>query len=249
MLTRRSHSHRTTVARDDPGRRRLLTRRLLRTVTPLLALGVLCGCTTEKVYLLEGPREYVPSDYERVLRRWTRSDQLVKLDELDNVLTATATYESWDFRWAYVVRYAEDYRLTVEQRRALLERSLAESRREHQFFLALYAQRYKWSDLTKENPAWIVRLIDDVGSETVPLEIAAIKDPGAIELTYFPYTTPWRRVYRLRFSVTRSDGQPTISPTAQWFGLRFTGPQGHDELVWEIGGTQSRSGPVAVANP
>jgi hypothetical protein len=44
------------------------------------------------------------------------------------VLTVTATYESWDFRWAYTVRYAEDYRLTIDQRHALLERSLAETR-------------------------------------------------------------------------------------------------------------------------
>jgi hypothetical protein len=249
MLMRRSHLPRITGTRGRAARRCASTRWWPLAIAPLVALGVICGCTTEKVYLLEGPREYVPSDYERVLRRWTRSDQLVKLDELDNVLTATATYESWDFRWAYVVRYAEDYRLTVEQRRALLERSLAESRREHQFFLALYAQRHKWSDLTKENPAWIVRLIDDVGSETVPLEIATIKDPGAIELTYFPYTTPWRMVYRLHFPVTRSDGQPTISPNATWFGLRFTGPQGHDELVWEIGGAQRRAEPAGVAHP
>jgi hypothetical protein len=247
MLTRRSPPTRVAIgARECTDRVERSRRRWLRAVAPLLALGLLGGCSTEKVYLVEGPREYVPSDYERVLRRWTRSDELVKLDELDNVLTVTATYESWDFRWAYVVRYTEDYRLTVEQRRALLERSLAESQREHQFFLALYAQRHKWSDLTKENPAWIVRLIDDVGSETVPLEITAIKDPGAIELTYFPYTTPWRLVYRLRFPVTRNDGQPTISRNARWFGLRFTGPQGHEELVWEIGGERTRSEPVAV---
>ena len=43
------------------------------------------------------------------------------------MLTVTATFESWDFRWAYVVRYAQDYRLTVEQRRALLETTLRES--------------------------------------------------------------------------------------------------------------------------
>jgi hypothetical protein len=249
MLTRRRDPTRTMgFARDDRGRRARSGWQLLWAAKLAVAASLLSGCATEKVYLLEGPREYVPSDYERVLRRWTRSDQLVKLDELDNVLTVTATYESWDFRWAYVVRYAEDYRLTVDQRRALLERSLVESRREHEFFVALYAQRYKWSDLTKENPAWIVRLIDDVGSETVPLEIAAIKDPGAIELTYFPYTSPWRRVYRLRFPVSRSDGQPTISRTARWFGLRFTGPQGHDELIWKIGGAQHTPDSVPIVD-
>jgi hypothetical protein len=206
-----------------------------RSVLPRLAIVLALGaCTPGQVFLAEGPREYVASDYERVLRRWTRTVEVVKLDALDNVLTATATYESWDFRWAYVVRYAEDYSLTVAQRRALLERTLGESRQRHQFFLALYAQRHKWSDLTAENPAWIVRLVDDVGSETVPLEIHEIKNPGAIEYTYFPYASPWRIAYRVTFPTVKEDGQRTISRFADWFGLRFTGPQGHDELVWRI---------------
>lgn len=211
----------------------MLARRLT-----LAYLGVFLfggACTPEHVMLTEGPREYVPSDYERVLRRWTRTMDMVRLDALDNVLTVTATYESWDFRWAYVVRYADDYSLTVAQRRALLERTLGESRRQHRFFLALYAQRHRWSDLTAENPAWIVRLVDDVGSETVPLEIVEIENPGAIENTYFPYTSVWRIAYHVIFPIVKRNGQPTISNSANWFGLRFTGPQGHDELVWEIG--------------
>jgi hypothetical protein len=205
----------------------------------LLALGP-PGCAEQRVRVVEGPREYAPTDYEIVLDRWTRKEDLVVTNtDLDNVLTATATYESWDFRWAYVVRYAEDYRLTVDQRRSLLERSLAESRNNHTFFVALYAQKYKWSDLNLEEPAWIVRLIDDQGGETAPTDIDRIKKPGAIERTYFPYTSPWRMAFRIRFPRQRTDGRPTISPESEWFGLRFAGPQGHQELVWHIDRTAS----------
>ena len=212
-----------------------LRRRNRRGVLLALAVrGAAFGCAAPVVRLDEGPREYVATDYERVLRTWTREMELLSVDELDNVLSVTATYESWDFRWAYVARYAEDYRLTVDQRRALLERSLAETREHHQFYVALYAQRPKWSDLTSDNAAWIVRLIDERGSETAPSEIEAIKYPGAIERTYFPYTTPWRKAYRLRFPKAHADGRPTLSPQADWFGLRFAGAQGHDSLVWTI---------------
>jgi hypothetical protein len=62
------------------------------------------GCQTEAVRLAEGPREYVATDYSTVLRQWTREAQLSSLDTMDNVLTVTATYESWDFRWAYAIR-------------------------------------------------------------------------------------------------------------------------------------------------
>lgn len=192
------------------------------------------GCSRPLVDLGEGPREYVATDYETVLRAWTRSAQLTTADQMDNVLTVTATYESWDFRWAYVVRYAEDYRLTVDQRHQLLERSLSQSRDRHAFYVALYAQKHKWNDLTAKEPAWIVRLIDDEGTETAPTAIDVIKRPNAIELTYFPYTSPWRSAFRIRFPKVRSDGRPTISHDARWFGLRFAGAQGNQELVYEV---------------
>ena len=205
-------------------------------------MGVFCGvlslalsaCTPPPVSLSEGPREYVAQDYLRVLQKWTRSTQLLSVEQMDNVLTVTSTYESWDFRWAYVVRYADDYRLTVDQRRALLERSLAETHQEHLFYVALAAQKYKWGDLDLESPGWVLRLIDDTGSETVPTDIVEVKRPGPIEQTYFPYTNPWRRSYRVTFPARRADGSPSISPKAHRFGLRFAGAQGNDELTWEF---------------
>ncbi len=203
----------------------------------LLVLGTvlaLVGCSRQVVQLEQGPREYVATDYDTVLRKWTRSEQLVSLAELDDLLTVTATFESWDFRWAYAIRYAEDYRLTIEQRRMLLERSLSDTREHHQFYVALYAQKHKFGDLKAKNPAWIVRLVDDQGNETAPSEIEKIKKPGAIEITYFPYTTPFRRAFRVRFPARRADGGETISNEAKWFGLRFAGAQGNDELVWEV---------------
>ncbi|HYJ10766.1 MAG TPA: hypothetical protein VEX18_17205, partial [Polyangiaceae bacterium] len=149
-----------------------------------IAFGaLLSACATPKVRLDEGPREYVATDYDNVLKSWTRSKQFTNVNVMDNVLSVTSTCESWDFRWAYVVRYAEDYRLTVDQRHNLLQRSLAEARDGHQFYLALYTQRHKWNDITAQDPAWIVRLVDDEGTETAPSEIEAIKKPGAIELT------------------------------------------------------------------
>jgi len=195
---------------------------------------VFAACTPPPVSLSEGPREYVAQDYLRVLHNWTRSTQLLSVEQFDNVLTVTGTYESWDFRWAYAIRYADDYRLTVDQRRALLERSLADSRLEHQFYIALAAQKHKWGALDTASPAWVIRLIDDTGGETVPKEITEIKRPGPIEQTYFPYTNPWRRAYRISFPSIRADGTPSVSPKATRMGLRFAGAQGNDELLWEI---------------
>jgi hypothetical protein len=200
----------------------------------VVLMALLGGCATHAVSLGEGPREYVATDYETVLRKWTRTENLFALSELDNFLTATATFESWDFRWAYVVRYVQDYRLTIDQRKKLLDRTLEETRQQHQFFVAIYGGERKYNDLTKPNSAWIVRLIDEKGNETAPQEIISIEKPNALERNYYPYNSVWRRAFRIRFPRKMSDGRPTISPSAKWFGLRFAGAQGNSELLWKI---------------
>jgi hypothetical protein len=201
------------------------------------------GCADPKVSLGEGPREYVPSDYSQVLKTWTREQSLIDLSELDQKLNVTATYESWDFRWAYVVRYASDYRLTIGQRSELLERTLAELKDDHEFYVALYASNVNWraADLSRPTSAWIVRLIDDQGSETAPSKIESIIKPGPLEQRYFPYTTVWRHAFRIRFPRTSSEGNPTISSNARWFGLRFAGAEGNEQLVWRIDPTPQGS--------
>lgn len=192
------------------------------------------GCATQQVTLAEGPREYVATDYESILVRWTRTEHLISVSELENFLTATATFESWDFRWAYVIRYADDYRLTVEQRKKLLERTLEETRQHHQFFVAITGGDRRYNDLTKPDSGWIVRLTDSSGNETAPEEIVAIRRPTALERTYYPYNTVFRRAYRVRFPRVDAQGKPTISPRAEWFGLRFAGARGNSELTWAI---------------
>ncbi len=218
----------------------------------LLGLVFLGGCAEPKVSLATGPREYVPSDYQQVLKEWTRERSLIDLSELDHKLTVTATFESWDFRWAYVIRYASDYRLTIGQRRELLERTLGEVKDDHEFYVALYGTNWRWTDLSRPTSAWIVRLIDDQGNETAPSKIESIVKPGPLEQRYFPYTTVWRHAFRIRFPRLTGDGRPTIAGNARWFGLRFAGAEGNEELVWEIqreSGQPVASRGVAAASP
>ncbi len=206
----------------------------MRAIALGLAVLLLSACAEPRVSLAPGPRQYVGSDYPQVLKRWTRAQSLIAVSELDDLLSVTATFESWDFRWAYVVRYAQDYRLTIEQRRTLLDRTLAETHDTHQFYVALYGTNRRWTDITKPNSAWIVRLIDDRGNETAPATIELIVKPAALERTYFPYTTVWRQAFRIKFPRQTPDGRTTIADEARWFGLRFAGAEGNEELRWDV---------------
>lgn len=212
-------------------------------------LSATVGCAETRVSLAQGPREYVASDYPEVLQKWTRERSLLSLGEVDDLLTVTATYESWDFRWAYVVKYAQDYRLTIEQRKVLLDQSLRESEESHLFYVALYAGgSTRWTDLTRPTSAWVVRLIDDLGNETAPASIEKVQRPGPLERRYFPYTTPFRQVFRIKFPRTAGDGKsPTVAPTAGWIGLRFAGAEGNQELRWAL--VSSPRPPASTTNP
>ena len=203
----------------------------------LLIVGALAGLVAcggaKPVTLREGPREYVAADYEAILKRWTRAQRLYSLQGVDDVLSVNATFEAWEFRWAYVIRYAEDYRLTIEQRRELLGNALEDARKHHQFYVSLYGNRPREADLTSPTPAWVVRLVDDKGNVTAPDEIIPIKKPGVLEKTYFPYTNVWRYTFRIRFPTATPSG-PTLSPDASVVFLRFSGPLGNLELPWVV---------------
>ena len=205
-----------------------------RTFLLILIVVAAMGCAAPLVSLDEGTREYVATDYPNVFKLWTRTEDLVLFEELERALTVSATFETWDFRWAYVIRYAKDYRLTVPQRQQLLKERLSETRENHEFFVALYGANNKHNDLTHEDSAWIVRLIDSTGNETAPTKIDKIKKPNTLERRYYPFNTVWRKAFRVRFSRRNKQGHLTVSPDAEWVGLRFAGAMGNTDLIWRL---------------
>lgn len=195
----------------------------------------LLGCRTHAVSLAQGYRTYTTEDYSEVLKRWTRKTQTFSLQQTDELLTVQGTYESWDFRWAYAERYATDFQLGDAERETLRENLLRESSASHEFYLTLYGSTVRWVDLAKPTTAWIVRLVDESGAVTSPSDIEAVRKPGALERRYFPYTTPFRSVFRIRFPKVANDGKrPSVALDARWMSLRFSGPQGRAELKWEL---------------
>jgi len=198
----------------------------------LLAAGA-AACGPPRVSLVEGARSYDATDYDKVLTRWTREARLIAFTELHSVLTVTATFESWDFRWAYVARYARDHRLSPEKHREMLEASLAEAKQHHEFYVALASENRRQADLTRPESAWVVRLTDDRGNETEPVEIERIRKPGPVEQAYFPYTSVFRQVFRVRFPAATERG-PSIAEDATSVVLRFSGPRGEQALEWKL---------------
>jgi len=207
---------------------------LLRGASLLVLLALLDGCGTATVSLREGPRSFTEADYEDVYAAWSRDDDDFDWGQLRSVLHVTATYESWEFRWGYVVRYAADHSLDTDARTALLRASLDDARENHRFFVTLAGEDWRQANLTSARSAWRVLLVDDRGNQIAPAGLERLRRPSAAESAYFPTVSPQRQAFRITFPARRPDGSPTIPLDSRHLILRFTGALGRVDLRWEL---------------
>lgn len=195
-------------------------------------LVLLSACVDAAVSLRPATRSYTARDYERIYERWTRDAHKFDFGRLKSVLNVTATFESRDFRWAYVVRYGEDFGLPPDARTSLLSASLADAEQHHRFFVTMGDGRPRDVDLTDERGAWRVILLDDRGRQSRPIEVQRLRKATAAERTYFPSVSSFRQAFRLVFPVRHDDGNPTLPSESLFAVLRFTGPAGQVDLKW-----------------
>lgn len=203
----------------------------------LLMMAALSGfaCKPQTISMEPGPRTFSPESYSRVWEAWTREKESFSWKELAHEIFVSATFESWEFRWAYVVRYAYDYSLAPATRDEMLQASLASSRREHRFFVTLAGMDFRESNLTNEASAWRVLLVDPEGNQTAPVLMERVRRPTAVDRVYFPQVNAFRQTFRLTFPAVDADGRATIPDDAEFVVLRFTGARGRADLRWDLG--------------
>jgi hypothetical protein len=200
----------------------------------LAAAALLAACGAPLLSLEPGARAFTPEDYEDVYSRWTQSARPYDFGRLSTILNLTATFESREFRWAYVVRYGRDFGLSTEARNALLAESLADAGEHHRFFVTLGGSHPRDLDLSNVGGAWRVLLMDDRGRQTRPIEIQHVRSPTPGERRYFPSISSQRQAFRLVFPIMHEDGYPTLPREASFALLRFTGSEGTVDLKWEF---------------
>lgn len=210
--------------------------RRARALSALLAAGLaaLSACAAPRVSLRPSAHTFTADDYRDVLQRWTRSADDFDFLALGEILHVTATFESHEMRWAYVVRYAEDHSMTTEERSHLLERSLRDVESRHRFLVTLGTPIFREGDLTSEQSDWRVLLVDASGRQTEPVELLRVRRPSHDLRVYFPAIHRQRHVFRVAFPVATEDGAPTIDPSSDHVILRFASASGTVNLRWDL---------------
>ena len=197
-----------------------------------LALATLAGCADQKQATVDfstTPRDYVAKDYEGVYERWTRHQQVFQ--DADVALEVWATFKSWDFREAYIERYAEIYALSEADERTLREAQRKLVAEIYEFHITAQATNYKWNDLEKASSPWRLALIDALGHELSPESVKIEKLPDAVESVFYPRRTPFTKTYTVRF-VLPADEAAFSGTKSGAITLRIASPIGRVEVEW-----------------
>jgi len=201
--------------------------------TGLLLLSVCQGCGSmayvERFRKSSDP--YQGNPYRVALTQWTREARIYQ--GLDVKLIASATYKSPTFRQAYVTEYTRAYALTDALKTKLENDQYTAAGMFHEFIFAAYVPEKDWDDFNKRDSTWNLFIVTDSGKRVLPVEIRKIKKPDAVFKHFFPYVTPWKSIYLVRFPwhVTGSR-EPVISEHADGTKLVITSVMGESQMVW-----------------
>jgi hypothetical protein len=199
------------------------------------AVGVIgAGCATGRVQTVDfsdTTKHYRSDDYLPVHDAWTRHVKLVQ--DVGTVMEVWATFKSWDFRQAYIAKYAKAYDLPDGEREALAKSQEDAARTVYEIHLVAQSTTDKWNDLERRNSPWRITLLDGTGAELSTASIKVERFPELYEAEFFPNRTPFSRTYTVRF--IRPDGDSFVGPVSGRMILRLDSPLGKVVAVWEAG--------------
>jgi hypothetical protein len=194
------------------------------------------GCRSGQPVLVdfsETTRAFLASDYPDVLGRWTRHERLVSANE-GTIIEMWGTLKSWEFREAYVEKYAQVYALSPAEKSALLASELKKSKSGYEMHLTVQTSDYRANDLDKRESPWRLSLVDGTGDELFKNDIEALRLPISYEEVFFPEKTSFSRAYTVVFDRESIPGGAQFGGSATGeIALRVRGPLGGVELTWQ----------------
>ncbi len=201
------------------------------------------GCATLRTPVVdfsEGTKSYRQEDYPTVFEAWTRHAKLVQ--DVGTAMEIWATFESWDFRQAYVAKYAKVYDLSDDEREEIAKSQKETARAVYEIHLVAQSTNDRWNDLDRRSSPWRITLLDGTGAELAPTSIKVEKLPEIYETEFFPTRTLFSKTYTLKFVRPVGTGESFIGPQSGRIILRMDSPIGKVEVTWEAKDSGGESG-------
>jgi hypothetical protein len=148
-------------------------------------------------------------------------------DVLDDVASATATYQSAAVRTARVERLAQWKGMLPAEKEALLAQERAEAAEGEDFLLAFFTDDRRANDLATDRGTWRVALLVNEEEQVPAAKISQVKRDPTLQILY-PYIDDFRTLYRVRFP--RHPGPTPLAGLP--FQLRIAGALGKLDLAF-----------------
>lgn len=203
---------------------------LLLTVSILLASVVGCGPVGR---LLKSEAPYRTEGYRGTFERWTKEARIYR--GFDMELIVSATFKSADYRRGYAKEYARTYLLSDEDELKFEQDQIKAAEEFHDLVMAAFIPDNKWNDFEKKDSIWKIYLTNDKNDRISPVEIRKLNKKDPVIRQFFPYVSPWRQVYALRFPVKMPGREEAfISADTRSITLTVTGVRGTCDMTWEL---------------
>jgi hypothetical protein len=199
--------------------------------TCALALAACAAPGPRDVDFSETTRGIDPNSYDQIRAAWTRHAKVV--EDVGTVIEVWGIYKGWEFREAYVARYAKAYSLPEPERKALYDSQMEAAKRTYEFHVAAQTTNFTWNDLERPTTAWRVSLLDGAGGEIAPVKIEVPKLPELYESQFFPNRTEFSRTYLIRFDRVEAEAAGFAGPRSGRLTLRVVSPMARAELAWK----------------
>ena len=203
----------------------------------ILLIPVLVTCTSSKrIYTQLSDTEYTSPDYRAMLDKWTRKGSIHK--GLGTELLVTATYQSEEFRRAFVKEYGRLYMQTPEENHKMYDDQMSAARDYDGFLIAIYTPEKEWDDFAEKGSLWRAYLFKDGRFRLEPFDIRKVRKRRAVSReigryralseSFLPYVSPWTTLYVFRF---KKQGLPEASQSLE---LILTSPSGSASIKWDF---------------
>ncbi|MEA3279739.1 MAG: hypothetical protein U9Q38_03970 [Thermodesulfobacteriota bacterium] len=196
----------------------------------LLVVVILClGCQAFEPIkrLQESSDPYHGSSYKSEFDKWTRKARIYM--GLDVKLIASATFKSSQFRDAYSTEYVRIHRLIGAEKEKFVKDQREAAAAYNDFVLAAYVPDKKWNDFSKKDSIWKIYLTVGESKRLKPVEIRKIKKINAVTGHFYPFISPWKSVYLVRFP---ADDKTIVDGRALDIKLIIISVFGSAEMVW-----------------
>lgn len=139
-------------------------------------------------------------DYKQALDRWTREAKLYDPKNMDLIVGVTATYRSPQFRKSYLRVFSDDYELGPYEVQKMAAGQAIVAGSNVEFLVAVTAGKKEERDLADKQSPWRLYLeCPDWPGRLTPFEIRPVKKVTTRLQGYYPYISPWAKVYHVRF--------------------------------------------------